>query len=91
MKKRLALLLLVGLMVAFLLTKTPIIPILLASPWWMYFVIAGIFISGGLALKYTLEDRRVEQEWIEREGNEYLERIRKERERRKKERVGQTP
>ncbi len=85
MKTKLAFVLLVGMIVAFLVTNTPIVQILRASPWWVYLVIAGIFISGSLALKYTLEERRAEREWIEQEGNKYLERIRAEREKRKKE------
>ncbi|KMJ55001.1 hypothetical protein AB685_29565 [Bacillus sp. LL01] len=59
---------------------------LLASPWWVYFVIAGILLSGYLSVKYSKEEREFEQEWIEKEGNVYMERLAEEKARRIKER-----
>ncbi len=87
MKARLGLFLLLVFFAVFLVTKTPLIPILAASPWWMYVVILGIFISGGFSIKYTLEERKKEREWIEQEGNVYLERIELERGKRKMEKA----
>jgi hypothetical protein len=81
--KRLALFLLAILAIGFLLTQTTIGNVLLSSPWWVYFVLAGIVYSGYLSVKYSLEDKRTEQEWIENEGKIYMNRMEEERERRK--------
>ncbi|MDT8862029.1 sporulation YhaL family protein [Alkalihalobacillus sp. MEB130] len=81
--KRFAFILLAILAVGFLLTQTALGTFLLSSPWWVYFVVAGIVLSGYLAVKYSLEDKRTEQEWIENEGNIYMQRLEEERERRK--------
>jgi fatty acid desaturase len=80
---RVALILLAILAVGFLLTQTALGAVLLSSPWWVYFVLAGIVLSGYLSVKYSLEDKHIEQEWIENEGNIYMERIEQEREKRK--------
>ncbi|KUP07944.1 SigE-dependent sporulation protein [Bacillus coahuilensis m2-6] len=53
-------------------------------PIWIYFVIAGIIFSGLMALKSGKEERELEEAWIEKEGNIYLERMEKEREERDK-------
>ncbi|KHF42053.1 hypothetical protein LQ50_01850 [Halalkalibacter okhensis] len=66
-----------------MLTQTAVGAVLLSSPWWVYFVLAGILLSGYLSIKYSLEDKRTEQEWIENEGNIYMQRLEEERERRK--------
>ncbi|WP_017728684.1 sporulation YhaL family protein [Halalkalibacterium ligniniphilum] len=68
-------------LVAFLLTQTGIGTALLASPWWVYFVLAGIVLSGYLSLKYTIEDQQIEKKWIEKEGEVYMTRIEEARER----------
>ncbi|GAE35671.1 sporulation YhaL family protein [Halalkalibacter akibai] len=81
--KRLALFLLAILAIGFILTQTTIGSVLLASPWWVYFVLAGIVYTGYLSVKYTLEDKRTEQEWIENEGRVYMTRMEEEKERRK--------
>ncbi|ERN54942.1 sporulation YhaL family protein [Bacillus marmarensis] len=83
--QRLALILLLILAVLFVLTQTAIGAVLLASPWWVYFVIGGILLSGYLSMKYSREEREFEQEWIEKEGNVYMERLAEERARRTKE------
>ncbi|WP_289623511.1 sporulation YhaL family protein [Alkalihalobacillus deserti] len=80
--KRLALFLLAILAVGFILTQTTVGNVLLSSPWWVYFVLAGIIFSGYLSVKYALEDKRMEQEWIENEGNIYMSRMEEEKERR---------
>ncbi|MDV2686267.1 sporulation YhaL family protein [Alkalihalophilus lindianensis] len=84
--QRLALILLIILAALFVLTQTAIGAALLASPWWVYFVIAGILLSGYLSVKYSKEEREFEQEWIEKEGNVYMERLAEEKARRIKER-----
>lgn len=75
----LALLLVAVMVVIFLLTQTPLGSFLASSPWWVYFVIAGILLSGYLSVKYTIEDRKTDQEWIENEGEAFLERVREKR------------
>lgn len=52
-------------------------------PIWLYFVVAGIFVSAFMAIKTAREDREFEQEWIEKEGKVYIERMEEEKERRK--------
>lgn len=84
--KRLALFLLIILTVSFLITQTAIGSFLLSSPWWVYFVLIGIVLSGYLTVKYSVEDKRFEQEWIESEGNIYIRRMEQEKERRNMER-----
>lgn len=83
--KKKAVILLSVLALGFILTQTPLGAFILASPWWVYGVVAGIIVSGYLAVKYTLEDQQHEQEWIETEGNVYMERLEKERQRRQME------
>ncbi|NEU31502.1 hypothetical protein GN156_12080 [bacterium LRH843] len=84
--KKLALSLLLLLAISFIITQTPIGSLLSGSPWWVYVVLAGIVLSGMLAIRYTLEDRRIEKEWIETEGNIYMKRIQDEKERKNMER-----
>ncbi|MGV3466954.1 MAG: sporulation YhaL family protein [Heyndrickxia sp.] len=55
----------------------------MSLPIWIYFVIAGIVISAFMAVKTAKEDRDQEMEWIEKEGEEYIDRMREEKERRK--------
>ncbi|MEI5906443.1 sporulation YhaL family protein [Bacillus spongiae] len=55
----------------------------MSLPIWMYFVVAGIFFSGLMALKTMKEEREIEREWIEKEGEVYIQRMEKEREERR--------
>ncbi|MBM7715080.1 sporulation YhaL family protein [Siminovitchia sp. FSL H7-0308] len=55
----------------------------MSLPIWIYFVIAGIFVSAFMAVKTAREDREVEQEWIEKEGEVFMKRMEEEKERRK--------
>lgn len=52
-------------------------------PVWGYFIIAGIIFSGFKAVEGVLEDKRADNEHIEREGNVFIERMEEERKRRK--------
>jgi hypothetical protein len=52
-------------------------------PIWIYFVIAGVLISAFMAIKTSKEDRDHEMEWIEKEGEVYMNRLEEEKERRK--------
>lgn len=49
-------------------------------PFWIYFIVAGIIISAYMAVKTGREEREREQREIEKEGEIYIERIEKERE-----------
>ncbi len=73
-----------GLLVLFviriLLLTTPIAVFVEISPWWVYLLVGGIFISGYLSFKYEKEDRETERRWIEQEGEAFMEPIRKRRE-----------
>lgn len=80
--KRLALVLLMVLVSGVILTQTSLGYFILTSPWWVFVVIIGIIMSGYLAIKYSLEEKRLEDEWIESEGNVYIRRMEEERERR---------
>ncbi|PLS03007.1 sporulation YhaL family protein [Neobacillus cucumis] len=51
-------------------------------PIWIYAVVAGIVISALMAIKTGREERQLEMENIEREGEIYLERLEREKEKR---------
>ncbi|WP_214483451.1 sporulation YhaL family protein [Bacillus sp. SM2101] len=51
-------------------------------PWWVFLVILGILFSGYMSFHITMKERKIEQSYIEREGNVYMERMKKEREKR---------
>ncbi|WP_059102815.1 sporulation YhaL family protein [Shouchella shacheensis] len=63
------------LIVVFLFTQTPLGPLLLAGPWWIYIVMAGVFVSGYMWLRTMQEENGEEQQWIEQEGAVYMKRI----------------
>ncbi|MGM0846378.1 MAG: sporulation YhaL family protein [Bacillota bacterium] len=52
-------------------------------PIWMYLIVAGIFVSAYMAMKSAKEDREVENEWIEQEGEVYIKRMEDEKEKRR--------
>ncbi|MFD3447261.1 sporulation YhaL family protein [Microbacteriaceae bacterium 4G12] len=54
-------------------------------PWWIYAVILGIVVSGYMVLYTSKKEKEIDNEFIEREGNVYLERIQAEKEKRAKE------
>lgn len=51
-------------------------------PIWVFAVAFGIIISAYMAIKSGKEERRQEMDIIEREGEVYMERLEKEKERR---------
>lgn len=55
---------------------------ILNIPWWVIVMILFICFSGYMAYRAMRAERRLEQQFIEREGEIYMERIRQERERR---------
>ncbi|MFC0296385.1 sporulation YhaL family protein [Geobacillus jurassicus] len=57
---------------------------MLSLPWWVYLVVAGILFSGYMTVKTAAREREIDEAFIEKEGEIYMERIRQERERRKR-------
>lgn len=51
-------------------------------PWWSYFVVIGILFCGYKVFEGVMEDYRLDQAHLEREGQIYLARMQRERERR---------
>ncbi|MEH7097506.1 sporulation YhaL family protein [Neobacillus vireti] len=51
-------------------------------PIWIYAVVAGIVISALMAIKTGRDERQVEMESIEREGEIYIKRLEREKEKR---------
>ncbi|NRD78356.1 SigE-dependent sporulation protein [Bacillus sp. BRMEA1] len=49
-------------------------------PIWIYAVVVGIVISAIMAIKTGREERQLELETIEREGEIYMDRLEKEKE-----------
>ncbi|EKN70495.1 Sporulation protein YhaL [Schinkia azotoformans MEV2011] len=52
-------------------------------PWWIYLVLAGIVFSAYMMIKTAKEDQEVDMEYIEKEGEIYIQRMEEERARRK--------
>nr|WP_295971167.1 sporulation YhaL family protein [uncultured Bacillus sp.] len=48
-------------------------------PFWLYLIVMGILISAYMTVKTGKEEKRLEEEIIEREGQVYMERLEKER------------
>ncbi|GLB58797.1 sporulation YhaL family protein [Cytobacillus sp. NCCP-133] len=52
-------------------------------PFWVYFIAAGIVVSAYMAVKTGREEKKVENDSIEREGEIYMKRLEREKEERK--------
>lgn len=52
-------------------------------PWWIYLVLAGILFSTYMMIKTAKEEREIDMEFIEKEGEIYIQRMEAERARRK--------
>ena len=59
-------------------------------PWWVYVVIVGIIVSGYMVLYTSKKEQDIDQEFIEQEGNVYMQRIKEDRERRTQEQDDQS-
>jgi len=57
------------------------------APWWIYIVVMGIMFSAYMMIRAVKEEREIDQAFIEKEGEVYMERIREERARRQKEKA----
>jgi hypothetical protein len=49
-------------------------------PFWIYFVVMGIFLSAYMVVRTGKEEKLIEDEIIEREGDIYMKRLEQERE-----------
>ncbi|MGZ4161474.1 MAG: sporulation YhaL family protein [Neobacillus sp.] len=56
-------------------------------PIWVYAVVVGIVISALMAIKTGREERQLEMEHIEQEGEIYIKRLEREKERREEEKA----
>jgi hypothetical protein len=61
----------------------PVLTKLLGIPWWVYLVIAGILFSGYKAFSLSKQDKEIDDEWNEEQGNIFIRRMRDEKERRR--------
>lgn len=55
---------------------------ILNIPWWIFLMILFICFSGYMSFRAMRAERRLEQQFIEREGEIYMERMKQERARR---------
>ncbi|WP_370645899.1 sporulation YhaL family protein [Sporolactobacillus sp. STSJ-5] len=61
----------------------PVINMLESVAWWVYLVVAGIIFSGYQAFNLSKQDKEVDEEWVEEQGNVYMKRMDAEKERRR--------
>ncbi|AVQ98578.1 SigE-dependent sporulation protein [Oceanobacillus picturae] len=52
---------------------------ILGVPWWVFMLVILIFLSGYMAMRAMLAERRLEQQFIEKEGKVYMDRLEAER------------
>ncbi|GGB51540.1 hypothetical protein GCM10011409_31370 [Lentibacillus populi] len=55
-------------------------------PWWVFMMILFIFLSGYMAYRAIRAEKKLEQQFIEREGNVYMERLEEERKQKEEQR-----
>lgn len=56
---------------------------MIIMPWWIYLCIIGILVSGYMAFKSAREEKKIDDTFIEQEGQVYLDRIEQERQKKK--------
>jgi len=56
----------------------------LLLPWWIYVCIIGILGSGYMAFRTSREEKQIDEEFIEKEGQVYIDRIQQAREKKSK-------
>lgn len=52
-------------------------------PWWIYLVILGIVFCGFMVIFTEKQEQDIEEEYLEQEGAIYIERMKKEQEKKK--------
>lgn len=55
---------------------------ILQLPWWIYLIMMFICISGFMSFRAMRAEKRLEQQYIEQEGQIYMERMKQEKLRR---------
>jgi len=55
-----------------------------STPWWIYLAIAGITYSAYMVVRTAKEDKKIDDAFIEKEGEVFIERMHQEREKRLK-------
>ncbi|KKB36807.1 hypothetical protein QY97_00769 [Bacillus thermotolerans] len=53
---------------------------MMTLPVWVYVVVAGIILSAIMAVKTSRDEKKVDEEFIEKEGQVYIKRMERERE-----------
>lgn len=53
-------------------------------PFWMYAVVVGIMISAYMVIRTGREEKRIEEDVIEKEGEVFMKRLEEKREEKKK-------
>lgn len=53
---------------------------IIGVPWWVFMMILFIFLSGYMAYRAMRAERRLEEQFIEREGRVFMDRMEKEKE-----------
>jgi hypothetical protein len=56
---------------------------ILGTPWWVFMLILFIFLSGFMAYRAMKAEQKLEHEFIEKEGQVYMDRLDAEREERR--------
>jgi Sporulation protein YhaL len=49
----------------------------------MYFIVVGIFVSAFMTIKSAKDEKNMEDEWIEKEGEIYIKRMEQEKEKKR--------
>lgn len=57
--------------------------VMVMLPWWIYLCVIGILVSGYMAFKTSRQDKMIDEDFIEKEGQVYLDRIEQERQKKK--------
>jgi hypothetical protein len=55
----------------------------MSLPIWMYFIVVGIFVSAFMTIKSAKDEKNMEDEWIEKEGEIYIKRMEQEKEKKR--------
>jgi hypothetical protein len=61
----------------------PLMTKVVSIPWWVYLVIAGILFSGYKAFSLSKQDKDIDDEWNEEQGNIFIRRMHNEKEKRR--------
>lgn len=56
---------------------------LLSTPWWIYLILVGVIFSAYMIVRTTLEEKKLEESFIESEGQVYIDRLNEEKEKKK--------